>query len=141
MNLYQIVIDTNVFVSALRSRRGASYKLLLLIKSNKFQINISVPLVIEYEEAAKRIIEETVLNNKEIDYILDYIIGKANRWPIHYLWRPQLSDPDDDMVLELAVTANCKYIVTYNGEDFKGSEKFGVTPITPKNFLQRIGEL
>ena len=58
-----------------------------------------------------------------------------------YLWRPQLKDPSDDMVLELAVTANCKYIITYNLNDFKGIEKFGIQAITPKAFLEMVGEL
>jgi putative PIN family toxin of toxin-antitoxin system len=141
MSVPQIVIDTNVFVTDLRSQYGASYKLMSLIKSGKFQLNLSVPLVVEYEAIAKKMIGEIALNEKEIDDILDFVISKANRWQIYYLWRPQLKDPADDMLLELAVTANCDYIITYNLKDFKGTEKFGVTPITPKEFLQRIGEL
>ena len=141
MNVHQIVIDTNVFVSALRSQLDASYKLLSLIKSTKFQVNLSVPLVLEYEASAKKMIGGIALNEKEIDDILNFVISKAKHWQIHYLWRPQLKDPGDDMVLELAVNANCEYIVTYNLSDFKGTDKFGVIPITPKNFLQLIGEL
>jgi len=141
MSVFQIVIDTNVFVTALRSQYGASYKLISLIKSGKFQVNLSVPLVIEYEASAKKMIGEITLNEDEIDDILDFVISKANHWKIYYLWRPQLKDPNDDMVLELAVTANCEYIITYNLDDFKGAEKFGVMPITPKEFLQMIGEL
>ncbi len=139
--MHQVVIDTNVFVTALRSQYGASYKLMSLIKSEKFQVNLSVPLVIEYEAVAKKMIGEIALNENEIDDILDYVVSKANRWQIYYLWRPQLKDPDDDMLLELAVTANCKYIVTYNRDDFKKAEKFGIIAITPKDFLQMIGEL
>ena len=60
---------------------------------------------------------------------------------MHTVGRPQLKDPGDDMLLELAVTANCEYIITYNLNDFKGIEKFGVKPVTPKEFLQMIGEL
>jgi putative PIN family toxin of toxin-antitoxin system len=141
MIVHQIVIGTNVFVTSLRSQYGASYKLLSLIKSEKFNVNMSVPLVLEYEASAKKMIGEITLKEKEIDDILDFVISKANHWQIYYLWRPQLKDPGDDMVLELAVTANCEYIVTYNLNDFKGSEKFGVKAITPKEFLQKIGEL
>jgi len=114
---------------------------MLLIKSGKFKINLSVPLVLEYEASAKKMIGEIALKEKEIDDILDFVISQANHWQIYYLWRPQLKDPGDDMVLELAVTANCEYIITYNLDDFKGSKKFGVMPITPKEFLQKIGEL
>lgn len=132
---HQIVVDTNVFVTALRSQFGASYKLLSLLDTNIYILNLSVPLVLEYEEVAKRMIGEITLSENEIDDILDYVINKANHWKIFYLWRPQLKDPSDDMVLELAVTASCNYILTYNVKDFKNSEKFGITAITPKAFL------
>jgi putative PIN family toxin of toxin-antitoxin system len=141
MSEHQIVVDTNVFVTALRSQFGASYKLLSLLDRDIYNLNLSVPLVLEYEEVAKRMIGEITLSEKEIDDILDYVISKANHWQIFYLWRPQLKDPSDDMVLELAVTASCNYILTYNIKDFKGSEKFGITAITPKAFLEMVGEL
>ncbi|HKY53359.1 MAG TPA: putative toxin-antitoxin system toxin component, PIN family [Anaerolineales bacterium] len=137
----QVVLDTNVFVTALRSQSGASYKLLSLIDQDIYKLNVSVPLVLEYEEVAKRMIGEIPLSEKEIDDILDFVISNSNRWHIFYLWRPQLKDPSDDMVLELAVTANCQYLLTYNVNDFKGSEKFGIEAITPKAFLEMVGEL
>jgi predicted nucleic acid-binding protein len=137
----QIVADTNVFVTALRSQFGASYKLLSLIDKDVYQLNLSVPLVLEYEEVAKRMIGEISLTEQEIDDILDFVIKHSNRWSIFYLWRPQLKDPSDDMVLELAVTASCNSILTYNINDFKGIEKFGIKAITPKAFLELVGEL
>ena len=137
----QIVADTNVFVTTLRSQFGASYKLLSLIDSESFELNISVPLALEYEAAAKRQLGKIALSEREIDDILDYVISKSNRWKIYFLWRPQLKDPSDDMVLELAVTANCNYIITYNGADFKGIDDFGIKVMTPKEFLEMIGEL
>ena len=141
MSKYQIVADTNVFVSALRSQFGASYKLFSLIDKDVYKLNISVPLALEYEAVAKRMIGEISLSEEEIDNILDFIISNSNRWEIFYLWRPQLKDPGDDMVLELAVTASCNYIVTYNVNDFKGIENFGIQAITPKEFLKLAGEL
>jgi len=141
MSAIQIVVDTNVFVTALRSKKGASYKLIQLIKKGNFQFNLSVPLALEYEAVAKRTIGKITLDEKEVDNILDFVISKANRWKIYYLWRPQLKDPGDDMLLELAVAAGCQYIVTYNLDDFKATEKFEITPITPKQFLEMIGEL
>ena len=138
---YQIVVDTNVFVTALRSQFGASYKLLSLLDADIYKLNLSVPLVLEYEEVAKRMIGEIALSENEIDDILDFVISKANHWKIFYLWRPQLKDPSDDMMLELAVTASCPYIITYNVNDFKGIEKFGIKAVTPKAFLEMVGEL
>lgn len=142
MNPPQIVIDTNVFVAALRSQYGASYKLFLLLDSGKFEINLSVPLAIEYEEASKRLIgKKGNLKASDIDDILDYVYAVANRRRVYYLWRPFLSDPKDDMVLELAVAAGCEIIVTYNKDDFKGVEQFGIRVLTAQEFLQKIGEL
>lgn len=142
MNALQIVIDTNVFVAALRSQYGASYKLFSRLESGKFEINLSVPLVIEYEAAGKRLTgKKTGLTASDIDNILDYVCSVAHRRRIHYLWRPFLSDPKDDMVLELAVTAGCEIIVTYNKNDFAGAEQFGIHVMTAQEFLREIGEL
>jgi putative PIN family toxin of toxin-antitoxin system len=141
MERIRVVIDTNVIVSALRSNRGASYKLLWLIGSGKFEINISVPLILEYEDAAKRLLGEVELSEEEIDDILDYICGEANAQEVFYLWRPFLKDIDDEMVLELAVAAGCGYIITYNKGDFEGVEQFRLRAVTPREFLEKIGEL
>ncbi|MBM3132000.1 MAG: putative toxin-antitoxin system toxin component, PIN family [Chloroflexi bacterium] len=139
----RIVIDTNVLIAALRSRKGASYKLLSLIGSSKFEISVSVPLVLEYEDVAKRLIGEIPLSESDIDDIIDYICHAANRVKVFYLWRPTLKDPKDDMVLELAVAANCDCIVTFNKRDFRDVDlaPFGLRALTPKEFLKEIGEL
>lgn len=141
MSTTQIVIDTNVWIAALRSKRGASHKVISLIDSGRFEINISVPLVLEYEATAKRIVGEIPLTMRDIDDILDYICAIAHHREIYYLWRPFLSDPADDMVLELAVTAECDFIVTFNLSDFQGVEQFGLEAIPPQEFLSRIGAL
>lgn len=142
MKRLEVVIDTNVLVSALKSKRGASFKVLTLIGQSKFDINLSVPLILEYEDVAKRLIGETALNEEDINDILDYICSVSNRREIFYLWRPFLKDPKDDMVLELAVTSNCDMIITYNKKDFKGVEKyFGIRVLSPKELLFEIGEL
>lgn len=137
----RIVIDTNVFVTALRSRRGASFKLLTLLGEDKFVISVSVPLVIEYEGAAKKISRSLGLNYSDVDDILDYLCKVSEHRKVHFLWRPFLNDPNDDMVLELAVESQSEYILTYNRKDFQGSEKFGVKIITPREFLEVIGVL
>src|SRR3990167_9579782 len=97
----KIVIDTNVFVSALRSQYGASNKLFMLVDSGKFEINLSVPLAIEYEDAGKRLVgKRGDLKTSDIDDILDYVCSVAQRRKVYYLWRPFLADPKDDMILE-----------------------------------------
>ena len=137
----QVVIDTNVILAALRSRRGASFRLLSMLGRKDFEINVSVPLVLEYEDAAKRMAREAGLTHADIDDVLDYICRVANRRQIFFLWRPYLKDSHDDLVLEVAVEANCDFIITYNVRDFLGAEHFGVRIVTPKEFLQTIGAL
>jgi putative PIN family toxin of toxin-antitoxin system len=137
----QIVIDTNIFVSALRSKRGASFKLLSLVgASDQFEVNFSVPLVLEYEDVANRQSHINGLSAQDITDVLDYLCSVANRQHIYFLWRPFLKDPKDDMVLELAVEAQCKYIISFNKRDFAGVEKFGLRVLTPQEFLSEIGE-
>ncbi len=137
----QVVIDTNVILAALRSRRGASFHLLSLLGREDFEINVSVPLILEYEDAAKRIAREVGLTHADVDDILDYICRVANRRQIFFLWRPYLKDPHDDLVLEVAVEADCDFIITFNIRDFAGAEHFGVRVVTPKEFLKTIGAL
>jgi putative PIN family toxin of toxin-antitoxin system len=132
-----IVIDTNVLFSAMYSNKGASYKLLSMIDSDKFRVNISTTLIYEYEEILKL---KSNLEIKYVDSILNYIclIGIKNK--IFYLWRPKLKDSDDDFLLELAVKSN-SIIVTLNGKGFKPASEFNIKVMTPKEFLQHIGEI
>jgi putative PIN family toxin of toxin-antitoxin system len=137
----QVVLDTNVIVSALRSQRGVSYKLLMMVGRANFEINLSVPVLLEYEDAAKRLLGQIPLTESDINNILDYLCKMANQQEVFFLWRPFLKDPKDDMILELAVAAQCEAIITYNKKDFVGVEQFGLQVITPKEFLERIGAL
>jgi putative PIN family toxin of toxin-antitoxin system len=140
MNLPRVVLDTNILVSALRSRRGASFKLVSLIGKGKFSLHVSVPLVLEYEEVLLHH-KPATLSKQDIEAFLDYFCKVAEPQHIFYLWRPFLKDADDDMVLELAFNARCNYIVTFNSKDFRGSEQFGIQIVTPQEFLKKIGVL
>ena len=138
---FRVVMDTNVLVSALRSRQGASFKMLSLVDSGNFTLCLSVPLVLEYEAASKKQTKSTGPIVADIDAIIDYLCLVGEHYKVYYLWRPFLKDPKDDMVLELAVTSNAEAIVTYNQSDFKGVNQFGVKVITPKALLQQIGAI
>jgi putative PIN family toxin of toxin-antitoxin system len=137
--VWRIVIDTNVFVSALLSQRGAAFRIMTRIDKGLFHFCLSVPLVLEYEDAAKRILDKTRLTEADLNDILDYVCKVGDRRMVYYLWRPFLRDPGDDMVLELAVAAECDFIITYNLKDFAGIEAFGVQALPPQEFLRRIG--
>ena len=136
-----IVTDTCVLISALRSRNGASFRLLSLIGSRKFLFSLSVPLVLEYEATAKQISRGLGLTHTDIEDIIDYLCTVGEHRKVHYLWRPNLKDPSDDFVLELAVESECQYIVTCNIKDFSKADKFNVTVITPLELLRKIGEI
>ena len=134
----QIIIDTNVLFSSLYSASGASYKLLNLLVSGEFEIILSTPLLFEYEDVLKRNQLLLNLDSAEIEIILNNLCSLAQFQKVYFLWRPFLSDPKDDMVLELAVAAKIKTIVTHNLKDFAGIDKFGVEAITPKVFFERL---
>jgi putative PIN family toxin of toxin-antitoxin system len=140
MKKYKIVIDTNVIVSVLRSRNGFSFKLLSIIDDERFRVFISVPVILEYEDAIKKDKTNIKLRKAEIDDILNFICFTAEQRKIFYLWRPFLRDPRDDMFLELAVESECDYIITFNKRDYAGIEIFGIKVLTPKGFLKVIGE-
>ena len=141
MNLTDIVIDTNVIISAQRSQKGASAKLMSLIGTGRFEIHLSVALTLEYEDVLHRQMNSLRLTREDITDLIDALCALSHHHRIYFLWRPQLRDPGDELLLELAIVARCKYIVTYNLRDFVGSQQFGVHAITPKEFLQKIGEL
>ena len=135
----QIVIDTNVLVAGFQSRRGLSHRLLSLVDAGHFEISVSVPLVLEYEDVLSR--TEFGFSPEDIRDVVDYLCSIGNRHQVYFLWRPYLNDPKDDMVLELAVTAGCNYIVTFNERDFQDLEPFGLQAIRPAEFLRIIGDV
>jgi putative PIN family toxin of toxin-antitoxin system len=139
--LRRVVLDTNVLVAALRSPRGASFRVLSLVGTSRFEVSVSVALVLEYEDVLLRQRSDIGLTEESIGDILDYVCSVAGRQEIFFLWRPCLRDPKDDMVLELAVAAGCDAVVTFNRADFRGIERFGVRILTPRELLVEIGEL
>ncbi|MGD1867263.1 MAG: putative toxin-antitoxin system toxin component, PIN family [Phormidesmis sp.] len=141
MTVPQIVIDTNVIVAGLRSDKGAAFLLLERIGTESFDMHLSVPLVIEYQDVLSRSSSAVMLTPDQIENLLDFYCSVSNQHLIFFLWRPFLVDSKDDMVLELAVKAGCDYIITYNARDFKGIEKFGIKIMTPGDFLKLIGVL
>ena len=141
MDIVNVTIDTNVVIAALKSKKGASHKLLMYLADDLFRSNISVPLFIEYESVAKREGLVSRLIQKDIDTILDYYLSRSKIQKIYYLWRPFLKDYQDDLVLEVAVKSQSKYIITFNKKDFKGCEKFGIKTVTPYEFMAARGLL
>jgi putative PIN family toxin of toxin-antitoxin system len=139
MKSLEVVLDTNILVAGLRSRRGAAFKLLSLVDSGRFRLNLSVPLVLEYEEVLFRPESGIRLPRRVIEDVVDYHCHVARHHQIFFLWRPFLKDPKDDMVLELAVRAGCQFVITYNTRHFVGIDRFGIQALIPAEFLRKIG--
>jgi putative PIN family toxin of toxin-antitoxin system len=136
MVMPRAVVDTNVVVSAFRSRRGPAFRLVSAMGTGFFEISVSVPLVLEYEEALQR---ATALKEEEIRDVLRFFCSVAVRQKIFFLWRPLLPDPKDDMILELAVASGSNSIVTYNARDFVPARMFGIEVQPPATFLHLVG--
>jgi putative PIN family toxin of toxin-antitoxin system len=139
--MYQVVLDTNVLVAALRSKHGASHFLLHRMGSPNWRPNLTVALVLEYEAVLKREHQAFGLTEAEIDDVLDGICSQAGLHRQYFLWRPVAADPDDDLVMEAAIASNSDFIVTYNKRDLHASQDFGIQCLTPKEFLILMGEL
>ena len=136
----RVVLDTNILVAGLRSRRGAAYRLLTLVGTWAFEHCLSVGLFFEYEATIKRPGLITGLSERQLDAVLDFLAASGCRQEIHYLWRPVLRDPSDDLVLEVAVAGECQAIVTYNCRDFAAAKGFGIRVVTPAEFLAGLGK-
>jgi len=140
ISFMRMVIDTNVIYSALYSNKGASHALLIWLFSQKEQINVvSTPLINEFEDVLTR--DENIrrfetLSIDDINSFIDDICNISYKQVINFLWRPFLSDINDDMVLETAFNARANYIVTHNINDFKNVDKyFQITIIKPVDLL------
>lgn len=99
---------------------------------------MSVSLVLEYESVLLRHTVESQLTERDVQVLVDYICDVATWQEIFFLWRPFLRDPNDDLILELAVAAGCSAIVTHNVRDFAGAEQLGIQVLTPQRFLELL---
>jgi len=136
-----LVVDTDVMVAALRSDRGASRQLLLAALDRQFELLLSVPLMLEYEAVLTRPehLSACGLSGIDVGRVLDDLAAVARPVRLAFRWRPRLSDPNDDMVLETAINGNASAIVTFNQRDFvSGTIGFRCAVILPVKALQRI---
>lgn len=137
----RIVLDTSVLVAALRSRQGASFALVRSLPNTQFQICLSVAVYTEWQAVLSRPEHWPAgATEQVVQGFVRYLASTAHLQEIHFLWRPFLRDPDDDMVLECAVAAGCSTIVTHNVKDFRQTEQFGVQALTPREFLHLLKE-
>ncbi len=134
----RIVLDTSVLVAAIRSPSGASRRLLEAVLSGRVEILISTALVLEYEAVLTRVehLRASELTLEEVEQLLDAICRKGIEVPINFQWRPQLRDPDDEMVLEAAINGHAEAIITFNRAHFRPAAKqFDLIVLYPSEAL------
>jgi len=137
----KVVIDTNIWISALISKDGLSRDIIRLALTGSISPQISTALLTEYESVMKRkkIQDLCTLDINEQEELFYAYLSTCTWNEIFYLWRPNLKDKDDDFLVELAVASNTKIIISENKKDFESSELlFNFKVLTAKEFLERM---
>jgi putative PIN family toxin of toxin-antitoxin system len=137
----RVVLDADVIVAGMRSPGGASAAILRKARQGRVTLLVSVPLAMEYEaictEAEHRL--AAGLSEREVEIFLDAVVAMAEPVETHFLWRPQLRDPGDEMVLEAAVNGQADLLVTSNVRDFGDvPSRFGIELMIPRDALERV---
>ena len=134
-------MDTDTIIAAMRSPSGASAAIVRAVRQGEATLVLSVPLAMEYEAVCRRPghREEAGLSSDEVEIFLEVIIAMAEPVLTHFLWRPHLRDPNDEMVLEAAVNGRADVLVTFNVRDFgRIATSFGIEVLRPREALRRI---
>ncbi len=137
----RVVLDTDVVVAAMRSPRGASAAILRAARQGRVTLLASMPLALEYEAVTSRAEHRLAagLTEREVEIFLTAVVAMAEPVVTHFLWRPQLRDPCDEMVLEAAVNGGADALVTFNARDFgTAPAQFGVEVLLPREAIRRI---
>jgi putative PIN family toxin of toxin-antitoxin system len=135
------VLDTDVVVAAMRSPTGASAAILQLIRRGHATLLLSVPLALEYEAVCQNAEHRLAagLSQRQVDIFVTAVIAMAEPVKTHFLWRPQLRNPGDEMVLETAVNGRADALVTFNIRDYgQVPNRFGIELLLPRVAIGRI---
>ena len=137
------VLDTDVLVAAFRSGPGASRQVLQAARRRRFELLLSVPLILEYEAVLTRPEQLTACNatKGDVEAVLDELAAVCRRVELVIRPRPILSDPNDEMVLETAINGNADAIVTFDERDFLlGAARFGCMVLKPGDVLRALAK-
>ena len=137
----RIVLDTPVVVPALRTRSGAGNAVLRLVANRRLILLATPPLFLEYEDVLKRPEQRLAhgLASETIDEFLAELAALIEPVEVHFQWRPQVRDPNDEMVLEAAINGAADALVTYNIADFAmAGDRFSMPIVHPAALLRRM---
>ena len=139
--MHRVVLDTDIIVTALRSATGGSNAVLREAAHGRITPLVTPALFLEYEAVLKRPEQRLVhgLGLRDIDRFLSALAAACEAVEVSFQWRPQLSDANDEMVLETAVNGQADALITHNVRDFvKGAERFGLRVLRPGEFLKEL---
>ena len=134
-------MDTDTIVAAMRSPTGASAALLQVAQSGRVTLPATAPLCLEYEDVCSRPehIEAAKFSQADLTVFLDAVVDLVEPVNVWFLWRPQLRDPGDELVLEAAVNGRADAIATFNRRDFRpAADRFGIDILLPAEAIRRI---
>jgi putative PIN family toxin of toxin-antitoxin system len=134
----RIVIDTNVIYAALRSNRGASFRILEAVWAGKVIILLSQTVLMEYEEILKQYAPSLRLNDADVDTVLDLLCAVCQKFELNTPWSPVLQDPDDEAFVRLSVAGRADGLITHNLRHFAPARSLGINVLAPRQFLASI---
>jgi putative PIN family toxin of toxin-antitoxin system len=136
-----MVADTDVIVAAMRSPGGASAAILRAVRQGRVTLLVSVPLAMEYQATCSEAEHQLAagLSERRVEIFLDVVVAMADPVKTHFLWRPQLRNPSDEMVLETAVNGRADALVTFNVRHFgTAPARFGIEMMLPREAIGRM---
>ena len=137
----RVVLDTSVVVAGLRTQLGAGNAILRLVATRRLVALATPPLFLEYEDVLKRSEHRLAhgLTPEAIEEFLAELAALIEPVEVHFQWRPQSRDPNDEMVLETAINGRADGLVTYNVADFAAAgERFGIPVLRPSELLRKV---
>ena len=134
-------MDTNAVVAAMRSPSGASAALLRAARAGRVALLATAPLCLEYEGVCSRRehVAAAGFGPEDLTVFLDAVVDLIKPVEAWFLWRPQLRDPGDELVLEAAVNGRAEAIATFNRRDFlPAATRFGIEVMLPAEAVRRL---